>query len=129
MSAGAHSGAPVPLKSHADLRLESNGLQGGEGVGLTNWARAVVGNLIEDAGFLVRPEGSLFVVVHRSADRAPSGLLTVCGSLFAEQHTDYRREVRLARVLASQGIAVARFHYRSVGNSGAGYRVTGCLQQ
>ena len=43
----------------------------------------------------------------------------MCGSLFAEQHTDYRREVRLARVLASAGFAVARFHYRGFGNSAA----------
>lgn len=120
MSAGAHSRAPAPLKSHVDLRLESNTPQGREGVGLTDSDRAVVGNVIEDAGFLVRPEGSLFVVVHRPADGAISGLLTVCGSLFAEQHTDYRREVRLARTLASAGVAVARFHYRGVGNSGPG---------
>lgn len=120
MSAGAHSRAGGVPHPHAGLRQESSRLDAHEGTGLTNSARAVVGSVVEDAGFLARPEGSLFVVLHRPAGRAPSGLLTVCGSLFAEQHTDYRREVRLARVLASAGVAVARFHYRSVGNSGAG---------
>jgi len=65
----------------------------------------------------VRPDGALFVVLHRPVDRPPSGSLTVCSSLFAEQHNDYRREVRLARMLASAGLAVARFHYRGLGNS------------
>jgi pimeloyl-ACP methyl ester carboxylesterase len=65
----------------------------------------------------MRPDGTLFVVLHRPADRPVLGWLTVCGSLFAEQHTDYRREVRLARMLAFAGLAVARFHYRGLGNS------------
>jgi pimeloyl-ACP methyl ester carboxylesterase len=88
-----------------------------EDVSLTNSAQTVVGTVREDAGFLVRPDGALFVVLHRPVDRPPSGSLTVCSSLFAEQHTDYRREVRLARMLASAGLAVARFHYRGLGNS------------
>ncbi|MGH2878670.1 MAG: serine aminopeptidase domain-containing protein [Solirubrobacteraceae bacterium] len=104
----------------ADLRLKSTRPPAGDGAGLANSARAVLDTVLEDAGFLVRPEGSLFVVLHRPADRALSGLLTVCGSLFAERHTDYRREVRLARALACSGVAVARFHYRGVGNSDTG---------
>lgn len=84
---------------------------------LANSARAVIGTVREDAGFLVRPDGALFVVLHRPVDRPASRSLTVCSSLWAEQHTDYRREVRLARVLASAGLAVARFHYRGLGNS------------
>jgi pimeloyl-ACP methyl ester carboxylesterase len=76
-----------------------------------------VGTVLEDSGFLARPEGALFVVLHRPIDRPPVGSLTVCGSVFAELHTDYRREVRLARMLASAGVAVARFHYRGFGNS------------
>lgn len=85
-----------------------------------NWAnstRTVDGAVAETAGFLPRPDGALYVVLHRPAGRPPSGSLTVCSSLFAEQHTDYRREVRLARMLASAGVAVARFHYRGFGNS------------
>jgi alpha/beta superfamily hydrolase len=90
------------------------------GAGLVDSARTAVGSVLEEAGFLPRPEGDLFVVLHRPADRPPGGLLTVCGSLFAEQHKDYRREVRLARMLADAGLAVARFHYRGLGNSGQG---------
>lgn len=86
---------------------------------LANAARTVVGRVTEDAGFLERPDGALFVVLHRPAGPAPLGLLTVCGSLFAEQHTDYQREIRLARMLAAAGFAVARFHYRGSGNSAA----------
>jgi hypothetical protein len=93
------------------------GLPSGGEMSLANSARAVIGPVLEDTGFLVRPEGALFVVLHQPADRPPVGSLTVCSSLFAELHTDYRREVRLARMLASAGIAVARFHYRGVGNS------------
>jgi pimeloyl-ACP methyl ester carboxylesterase len=117
---GAHSQAGAALQPCAGPGKEAGGPGADQGTGLVNAARTVLGTVREDAGFLARPEGSLFVVLHRPADRAPSGLLTVCGSLFAEQHTDYRREVRLARVLASAGVAVARFHYRGVGNSGAG---------
>lgn len=85
--------------------------------GLTNSARASFSTSVEEAGFLVRPAGDLFVVLHHPGARAPVGSLTICSSLFAEQHTDYRREVRLARALASAGVAVARFHYRGAGNS------------
>lgn len=84
---------------------------------LTNSARAVSPASTEEAGFLARPVGDLFVVLHTPTARAPIGSLTICSSLFAEQHTDYRREVRLARTLAAAGVAVARFHYRGVGNS------------
>lgn len=86
---------------------------------LANSATALVGQVAEEAGFLDRPDGALFVVLHRPDGSPPRGCLTVCGSLFAEQHTDYRREVRLARLLASAGVAVARFHYRGSGNSAA----------
>jgi pimeloyl-ACP methyl ester carboxylesterase len=89
------------------------------GQNLANTARAVVGTVMEEAGFLERPEGALFMVLHRPAGRPALGLLTVCGSLFAEQHTDYLREVRLARTLAAARFAVVRFHYRGFGNSAA----------
>jgi pimeloyl-ACP methyl ester carboxylesterase len=84
---------------------------------LTNSARALSAASTEEAGFLARPVGDLFVVLHTPTGRAPIGSLTICSSLFAEKHTDYRREVRLARALAVAGVAVARFHYRGVGNS------------
>jgi hypothetical protein len=48
----------------------------------------VPGTVLEDVGFLVRPLGALFVVLHRPADRPSFGSFTVCSSLFAELHTD-----------------------------------------
>ncbi len=113
----------------ADRGLEPGATPAHRDVSLANSARTVVGTVLEEAGFVVRPEGSLFVVLHRPADRPASGLLTVCGSLFAEQHTDYRREVRLARTLAAAGVAVVRFHYRGVGNSDAGTASLGAFGQ
>ncbi len=104
-------------KPQADVAVEPNGPAACAEASLVNSARTVVGTVLEEAGFLVRPDGALFVVLHRPVDRPTSGLLTVCSSLFAEQHTDYRREVCLARVLAPAGVAVARFHYRGLGNS------------
>lgn len=104
-------------KPEADGTVNPNGPAGCGEARLVNSARTVVGPVLEEAGFLVRPDGALFVVLHQPADRPPSGLLTVCSSLFAEQHTDYRREVCLARLLAPAGVAVARFHYRGLGNS------------
>jgi len=104
-------------KRQADATVEPGGPPASVDLSLANSARAVVGGVLEEAGFLARPDGALFVVLHRPVDRPPSGSLTVCGSLFAEQHNDYRREVRLARMLASVGLAVARFHYRGLGNS------------
>jgi hypothetical protein len=41
-------------------------------VSLANSARTVVGTVLEETGFLVRPDGALFVVLHRSADRPPT---------------------------------------------------------
>lgn len=107
------SGAKPP----ADGTVESDGPAACAEAILVNSARTVVGTVLEEAGFLVRPEGALFVVLHRPVDRPASGLVTVCSSLFAEQHNDYRREVCLARLLAAAGVAVARFHYRGLGNS------------
>lgn len=47
----------------------------------------------------------------------PVGGLVVCCPLQAELLRNYRREVLLARRLASEGIAVQRFHYRGAGHS------------
>lgn len=45
------------------------------------------------------------------------GGLVICSPLHAEFQRNYRREVELARRLASEGLAVQRFHYRGTGNS------------
>ena len=47
----------------------------------------------------------------------PIGAVVVCTSIYAELMVNYRKEVLLARSLAEAGMAVARFHYRSTGNS------------
>ena len=58
----------------------------------------------------------------RGAIRA--GVL-ICSSIQSEFLANYRREARLAGVLAARGVAVARFHYRGTGHSdGEGRDVT-----
>ncbi len=49
---------------------------------------------------------------------SPRGLVVICSPLFAEFQKNYRREILLARALASRGFASARFHYPGSGNSG-----------
>jgi hypothetical protein len=46
-----------------------------------------------------------------------AGGVVICPSLFNEFMKNYRREVALARMLATQGVAVQRFTYYGVGNS------------
>src|SRR5207253_10522741 len=43
--------------------------------------------------------------------------VVICSSICNDFLHNYRREVELARELAANGIAVARFHYRGLGNS------------
>lgn len=70
----------------------------------------------EEAGYVdVRGE-RVFTVVHRPA-REPRGTVLVVSPLLAEHVANYRREVELARRLASAGFAVARFHARGTGRS------------
>ena len=47
----------------------------------------------------------------------PTGTLMICSPVYAEFSKNYRREVRLARKLASSGIAAVRLQYRGTGNS------------
>lgn len=47
----------------------------------------------------------------------PIGAVLICPSILGDFLANYRREVNLARCLASFGMAVARFHYRGTGNS------------
>lgn len=47
----------------------------------------------------------------------PVASVFISSPLFAEQARNYRREVILARDLASRGIAVFRYHYRGTGHS------------
>ncbi len=69
----------------------------------------------ERTGFFERDDAVLAAVTH-APEGAGSGVL-ICPSLFTEALRNYRREVILARSLASRGIAAQRFHYRGTGNS------------
>lgn len=55
--------------------------------------------------------------IHIPATQAVGGVV-ICSSTHAELLKAYHQEVRLARELANQGIAVQRFHYRGEGHSG-----------
>jgi hypothetical protein len=58
----------------------------------------------------------LFGIRHRSTS-GPSVGIVICPGLQAEFFRNYRREVLLARGLASSGFCVQRFHYRGTGQS------------
>jgi hypothetical protein len=71
--------------------------------------------VVERAAFLGEPGERIFMVQHLPPD--PIASVLICSSIKIEFHANYGREVRLARELASRGIAVGRFHYRGAGNS------------
>ncbi len=76
---------------------------------VTNFGREV-------AFFRGDPEAEVFCVFH--VPRSPQGGgLVVCQSILGDFIPNYRREVVLARQLAGEGVAVARFHYRGFGQS------------
>jgi hypothetical protein len=70
----------------------------------------------EGAGFLGSPPGQLFAALHEPATPARAAIV-VCPSILADQVVNYRREVLLARALASLGVAAVRFHYGGTGTS------------
>lgn len=70
----------------------------------------------EEVAFVGEPGRRLFTVTNRPADE-PRGCLIVCSPILIEQMRNYRREVVLARDLASRGFQVIRFHYRGSGHS------------
>lgn len=69
----------------------------------------------ERTGFFVHDDAVIAAVTH--APPAATAGVVICPSLFTEALRNYRREVVLARSLASRGIAAQRFHYRGTGNS------------
>lgn len=85
--------------------------------------------ITERSGFTGSGEDLMFVCLHVPQQRA-LGVTVICPSILNDFFTNYRREVMLARELASHGIAVARFHYRGTGHSdGERFAMTfdGCL--
>ncbi|CAN5715271.1 hypothetical protein BH18ACT15_BH18ACT15_03950 [soil metagenome] len=69
----------------------------------------------EEASFLETPRGAVFSVTHIPS--RPWAALLICPPLLGELLVNYRREVLLARALASVGIGVQRFHYLGTGHS------------
>jgi alpha/beta superfamily hydrolase len=78
----------------------------------------------EEVEFVGLGRQDMFSYLHRPPNE-PRGGLVICSPLYGEFAHNYRREVVLARTLASDGVAVQRFHYRGTGNSdGAAEDVT-----
>lgn len=70
----------------------------------------------EEVAFFGRSRWKVFGTVHAPLADPVAGLV-ICCPLQAELLRNYRREVLLARRLASLGVAVQRFHYRGAGHS------------
>lgn len=86
--------------------------------GLADAGRRIDGGTgtVEEAGFH-GPAGRRIFVCSHLPDRRPIGGLVISSPLYAEFLHNYRKEVILARSLATAGVAVQRFHYRGTGNS------------
>jgi hypothetical protein len=69
-----------------------------------------------EAGFVETDRGAVFAVTHLPSRRAEAAVL-ICSPIQSELLKNNRREVMLARRLASRGLGVARFHYVGTGNS------------
>lgn len=72
---------------------------------------------VREVAAYIGPGQRLLGVTYTPLDASPRGGVVICSSLHAEFLANYRKEVLLARRLASAGFAVQRFHYRGEGNS------------
>lgn len=70
----------------------------------------------EDIGFIETPRGRIFGSLHLPLTPTGAAVL-ICCPVGAEFDKNYRREVLLARSLATRGLAVGRFHYIGTGQS------------
>jgi hypothetical protein len=70
----------------------------------------------QEPGFFGPPDAQLFGTMH-IPDGAVIGALVIAPPILGELETNYRREVLLARLLATEGVATLRFHYRGTGHS------------
>lgn len=70
----------------------------------------------EEAGFFEIDGSLMFAVTSVPVSPARTGVI-ICSSILIEHMTNYRREVVLARALATRGMAVQRFHYHGTGHS------------
>jgi alpha/beta superfamily hydrolase len=74
--------------------------------------------IVDRVGFFPGPDGErLFGSTCLSTEGRSEAAVLVCSPICADADANYRREVVLARQLASRGCAVQRFHYRGTGNS------------
>lgn len=70
----------------------------------------------DEVDFFGRGSSRMFGAIHLPPGEARSAVL-ICSPFQSEFLANYRREVLLARALASLGMAVGRFHYRGTGHS------------
>ena len=71
---------------------------------------------VERAEYLGSPGARVFSYLHRPVPD-PRAAVLICSPVHGEFARNYRREVLFARRLATEGIAVERFHYLCTGNS------------
>jgi pimeloyl-ACP methyl ester carboxylesterase len=74
--------------------------------------------LREDAEFLFGDGQPIFGFRHLPLRQPARAGVVICSPVLAEFDRNYRREFALGRLLARDGFAVQRFHYRGTGNSG-----------
>lgn len=70
----------------------------------------------EDIEFIGAGPERIFSTLHTPTDQT-KGAVLLCSSILAELLSGYQEEVWLCRLLAEQGFAVRRFHYRGTGHS------------
>lgn len=72
-------------------------------------------NTAEQHGYIAVPGAHLYTVLHQVPH--PRARILLIGPFASERHISYNFWVRWARYLSKQGIEVARFDYRGVGES------------
>jgi alpha/beta superfamily hydrolase len=75
---------------------------------------------VERARYLVVRGEPVYVVIHRPPVE-PRACVLLCGSIGAERERGYRTLVELCRALGDAGVLCARFDYRGLGESAAGF--------
>jgi pimeloyl-ACP methyl ester carboxylesterase len=84
--------------------------------GVAHSASRVDPDGFEEHAAFIGDDERLFSYRHIPREK-PRAAVLICPSICADFIANYRREVRLARVLVARNLAVQRFHYRGTGNS------------
>jgi hypothetical protein len=74
-----------------------------------------IDGVTDRVGFWPTEQGELFACL--TVPRDCRGAVLMCPSLGTDLIANYRREVKLSRLLATRGMATCRFHYRGTGHS------------